>query len=87
MNVTVELPRRLVILQLTEERGRSRPLHSSLISKWSADLGFPPYQRGFSLQQVEALRFVNHHYAAGGSRPELLQKLKEIRYARHYASH
>jgi len=76
-------PRHLAILQLSEDRGRKRPLNPTTISKWSADLGFEAYQRGFSPAEMELLRFVNDHYASGGTRRELLEQLKARRSTVH----
>ena len=75
-----EVPRPLAVLLLSEERGRSpeHPLDPSLISRWCADLGFSLRLRYFSEQQFQQLRAVNQHYANGGSRQELLKKLREI---------
>lgn len=75
-----EVPRRLAVLLLSEERGRSpeRPLDPSLISKWCADLGFGLQLRYFTESQFQQLRSVNQHYASGGSRRELLEKLGKI---------
>lgn len=75
-----EVPRRLAVLLLSEERGRSpeHPLDPSLISRWCADLGFGLRLRYFSQAQFQQLRAVNKHYASGGSRHELLQKLRQI---------
>jgi hypothetical protein len=76
-----EIPRQLAVRILSEERGRSdRPLDPSLISKWCADLGFGLRLRYFSTAQFELLRIVNQHYASGGSRRELLQKLRTIQH-------
>jgi hypothetical protein len=63
---------------LSEERGRS-PLHSldpSLISKWCADLGFECGLQEFDEVQMAQLRAMNQHYARGGSRQELLKKMR-----------
>ena len=75
-----EVPRRMAVLLLSEERGRSpeHPLDPSLISRWCADLGFGLRLRYFSEQQFQQLREVNKHYANGGSRQELLKKLRKI---------
>lgn len=77
-----EIPRRLAVLILSEERGRSPeyPLDPSLISRWCADLGFGLRLRYFDENQFQQLRAVNRHYASGGSRRDLLKKLKEIQY-------
>lgn len=74
------IPRRMAVLLLSEERGRSpeHPLDSSSISKWCADLGFEERLRYFSEAQFQQLREINQHYATGGTRRELLQKLREI---------
>jgi hypothetical protein len=63
---------------LSEERGRSplHPLDSSLISKWCADLGFELGLQEFDEVQMAQLRAMNRHYARGGSRQELLEKMR-----------
>ncbi len=70
----------MAVLLLSEERGRSpeHPLDPSLISRWCADLGFGLRLRYFSEQQFQQLRAVNRHYANGGSRQELLKKIRKI---------
>ncbi|MUL39380.1 hypothetical protein [Gloeocapsopsis dulcis] len=75
-----EVPRRLALLILSEERGRSPeyPLDPSLISKWCADLGSELGLRYFTEDQFQQLRVVNQHYASGGTRREFLQKLRKI---------
>lgn len=73
-----EIPRSLALLILSEERGRTRPLDKSTISKWCADLGFESGLRHFTLAQFEQLKIVNRHYASGGSRQELIQNLRKI---------
>lgn len=83
MNDSAQISRRLAVLILSEERGRSsdHPLDPSLISKWAADLGLQRYGRYFSMPEMAALRAVNAHYAGGGTRQELLEKLKQMRIA------
>ena len=75
-----EISRQLAVMLLSADRGRSpeHPLDPSLISKWCADLGFETRLRYFTENQFQQLREVNRHYAAGGTRRELIQKLKEI---------
>jgi len=65
-------------LLLSEERGRSllHPLDPSLISKWCADLGFKLGLQEFDEAQMAQLRAMNQHYARGGSRQELLEKMR-----------
>ncbi|MBW4619293.1 MAG: hypothetical protein KME17_08030 [Cyanosarcina radialis HA8281-LM2] len=74
---TEEITRGAAILILSEERGRApeHPLSQGLIGQWCADLGFPPKLRSFNREQFEQLRAVNSHYARGGSRRELIQKI------------
>lgn len=81
---TEEIPRRMAVLILSEERGRSReyPLDPSSISKWCADLGFRRGLRYFNGAEFQQLRAINKHYAGGGSRRDLLKKLEEIQYER-----
>ncbi len=67
------------ILETLRGRSPDRPLTPGLISQWAADLGFEKGQRGFTPAELEALRWVNRHYASGGTRQELLQKLKQLR--------
>ena len=73
-----EMPRYLAIQLLSLERGRSltRPLDPSLISKWCADLGFEAHLRYYNTRQYQQLRAVNRHYASGGTRKELLNKMR-----------
>jgi len=73
-----EIPRAVAVVLLSEERGRSpeHPLDPSLISKWCADLGFGLRLQYFNEEQFQKLRAVNQHYASGGSRRELLYKLR-----------
>jgi hypothetical protein len=75
---SVLYPRKDIVQLLSEERGRSpsHPLNPSLISKWSADLGFEVGLQFFDDDQLQQLRAVNQHYASGGSRKELLQKMR-----------
>lgn len=76
-----QMPRRLAVLLLSKERGRApeHPLDPSLISKWCADLGFGLRQGYFTPDEYRQLQAVNQHYASGGNRPELLQKLGKIK--------
>lgn len=64
---------------LSEERGRSleHPLDPSLISKWCADLSFEVGLQEFDEEQMAQLRAMNQHYACGGSRTELLEKIRD----------
>jgi hypothetical protein len=80
-----EITRQLAVVLLSAERGRSpnHPLDPSLISKWCADLGFETRLKYFTEEQFQQLRKVNEHYATGGTRRELLQKLKEIQNGNH----
>jgi hypothetical protein len=75
---SVLYPRKDIVQLLSEERGRSpdHPLDPSLISKWSADLGFELGLQVFDDDQLLQLRVVNRHYASGGTRKELLQKMR-----------
>lgn len=72
------LSRKDALQILSEERGRSpdHPLDPSLISKWCADLGFELGLQEFDEVQMAQLRDVNQHYARGGSRQELLEKMR-----------
>ena len=72
------LSRKDALQILSEERGRSpdHPLDPSLISKWCADLGFELGLQEFDEEQMALLRALNHHYARGGSRNELLEKMR-----------
>ncbi|MGB7416326.1 MAG: hypothetical protein WA902_19135 [Thermosynechococcaceae cyanobacterium] len=72
------LSRKDVLQILSEERGRSpsHPLDPSLISKWCADLGFELGLQEFDEEQMTQLRAMNQHYARGGSRQELLEKMR-----------
>lgn len=70
--------RKDVLELLSEERGRS-PIHlldPSSISKWCADLGFELGLQEFDENQLAQLRALNQHYAQGGSRNELLEKMR-----------
>ncbi|ABW26329.1 hypothetical protein AM1_1293 [Acaryochloris marina MBIC11017] len=70
--------RRDAVELLSEERGRS-PRHlltPSLLSKWCADLGFKLGLKEFDTDQMAQLRAMNQHYACGGSRKELLNKMR-----------
>jgi hypothetical protein len=75
-----EIPRSLALAILSQERGREpdRPLDKSTISKWCADLGFEAGLKFFTPSQFEQLQAVNRHYARGGNRSELIQKLRRI---------
>jgi hypothetical protein len=79
--LTDDICRRTAVLILSAERGRDPgyPLDSSLISKWCAELGFPQRIRFFTREQFDQLRLVNLHYARGGTRHELIKKLREIK--------
>lgn len=81
MNHSKGTPRRLAILILSQDRNRDElhPLDASRISQWCADLGFPKGTRVFSPEQMRKLRATNLHYASGGTRAELLEKLKKER--------
>jgi hypothetical protein len=70
--------RKMVVALLSQERGRSpdHQLDSTLISRWCADLGFELRLRLFTADQFAQLRAVNRHYARGGSRVELLAKMR-----------
>lgn len=72
------IPRRQAIKMLSVERGRSaaHPLNATLISRWCADLGFEKWLAEYTPDQLAQLRAVNYHYAAGGTRAELLQKMR-----------
>ncbi|BDM79534.1 hypothetical protein [Acaryochloris marina] len=72
------LPRKDALHILSEERGRSpaHPLDPSLISKWCADLGFASGLQEFDEAQMAQLRAMNQHYFQGGSRIELLEKMR-----------
>ncbi len=63
---------------LSAERGRSplHPLHDTLISRWCADLGFERWLTTYNPEQFAQLRAVNQHYAEGGTRAELLEKMR-----------
>lgn len=76
-----EIARGTAILILSSERGRAPeyPLSQGLISQWCAELGFPPGIRSFTRDQFNQLREINYHYASGGSRKELIKKLREIK--------
>jgi hypothetical protein len=75
---SVLYPRKDIVQLLSAERGRSsdHPLDPSLISKWSADLGFEVGLQFFDDDQLQQLKAVNRHYASGGTRKELLQKMR-----------
>lgn len=81
MNHSKGTPRRLAILILSQDRNRDELhlLDASRISQWCADLGFPKGIRAFSPEQMRKLSATNLHYANGGSRAELLEKLKKER--------
>lgn len=70
---------------LSKERGRSakHPLNATLISRWCADLGFEKWLAAYTPDQMAQLRAVNQHYAAGGTRKELLNRMR--RNAQWYA--
>jgi hypothetical protein len=70
--------RRGAVALLSEERGRSplHPLDSSLTSKWCADQSFELGLQEFDEVQMAQLRAMNQHYARGGSRQELLMKMR-----------
>ncbi|KAI9132358.1 hypothetical protein [Acaryochloris sp. CCMEE 5410] len=72
------LSRKDALQILSEERGRSpaHPLDPSLISKWCADLSFEVGLQEFDEEQMAQLRAMNQHYACGGSRTELLEKMR-----------
>ena len=72
------LSRKDALQVLSEERGRSllHPLDPSLISKWCADLGFELGLQEFDEAQMAQLRAMNRHYVSGGSRQELLKKMR-----------
>jgi hypothetical protein len=72
------VPRKQAIELLSSERGRSpdHPLDPTLISHWCADLGFDKWLAVYTPDQMSQLRAVNHHYAGGGSRAELLEKMR-----------
>jgi hypothetical protein len=66
------------IAVLSQERGRSpqHPLDPTLISRWCADLGFEKWVTHYSPDQFAQLQAVNRHYAEGGTRIELLAKMR-----------
>lgn len=70
--------RKQAIAILSMERGRSpdHPLDPTLISRWCADLGFDKWLAVYTPDQMNQLRAVNLHYAEGGSRAELLEKMR-----------
>ncbi|PSB00832.1 hypothetical protein [Merismopedia glauca] len=74
------IKRKTAVLILSNERGRDPgyPLDPSCISKWCADLGFPPKLREFNRQQFDLLRQVNLHYASGKSREELIPQIRSM---------
>lgn len=73
------LSRKDALSILSEARGRSpaHPLDASLISKWCADLGFESGLQEFDEEQMVQLRAMNQHYFRGGSRTELLEKMRD----------
>ena len=75
---TVLLSRQQALQLLSEARGRSplHPLDPSLISKWCADLGFELGLQDFDEIQMAQLKAMNQHYAQGGNRQELLEKMR-----------
>lgn len=70
--------KRQAIAVLSSERGRSpnKPLDGTLISRWCADLGFERYLTEYSPDQFAQLQAVNRHYAGGGTRLELIEKMR-----------
>lgn len=78
MDRTPEIPRRLAVEHLSLERGRAPEhlLDKSLISKWCADLGFESKLSYFNADQMQQLRAINLHYARGGNRRELLDRMR-----------
>jgi hypothetical protein len=75
---SVLFSRKHALQLLSAERGRSpdHPLDPSLLSKWCADLGFELGLKEFDSSQLDQLRAINQHYAKGGSRMELLHKMR-----------
>jgi hypothetical protein len=73
-----ETPRHVALDRLSRERGRSleHPLDPSLISKWCADLGFQARLSFFNEDQMQQLSAINLHYARGGNRRELLDRMR-----------